>query len=189
MPRAVLLVAALHVPKYCLLKARGLAYVRDRGRVRYLGRFGGPESKEACGRFLIEWEARRAGAPLPLPEPSEELTGVELCVAYLDYAERYHRKHGHPTRSLDNIKRAIKAVKDLCGHQPAATFGPLGLLNLQCSIAASGVTRAYVNKQGGRHQAKFAGLQSYCPLRPPARRASHLHHGRRSSARQKTGES
>ncbi len=56
----------LHVPKYCLLKARGLAYVRDRGRVRYLGKHDSPESKEAYTRFLIEWEARQAGAPPPL---------------------------------------------------------------------------------------------------------------------------
>jgi hypothetical protein len=120
----------LHVPKYCFHKARGLAYVRDHGKVCYFGKHGSPESREAYGRFLIEWEARRAGAPLPLPEPSVELTVVELCAAYLDYAEGYYRKHGQPTRSLDNIKRGIKAVKDLYGHQPAATFGPLSLLNI-----------------------------------------------------------
>jgi len=130
----------VHVPKYCLHKSRGLAYVRDRGKVRYLGKHGSPESKEAYGRFLIEWEAHRAGAALPLPEPSEELTVVELCAAYLDYAEGYYRKHGQPTRSLDNIKRAIKAVKNLYGHQPAATFGPLCLLTFQRSLAASDAT-------------------------------------------------
>jgi len=139
----------VHVPKYCLHKSRGLAYVRDRGKVRYLGKHGSPESKEAYGRFLIEWEARRAGAPLPLPDPSEELTIVELCVAYLDYAEGYYCKHGQPTRSLDNIKRAIKAAKDLCGKEPAARFGPLRLLDIQRSLAAGGATRAYVNKQVG----------------------------------------
>ncbi|MGA7702564.1 MAG: site-specific integrase [Thermoguttaceae bacterium] len=145
----------IHVPKYCLHKARGLAYVRDRGKVCYLGKYGSPESKEAYGRFLIKWEARRAGAPLPLPKSSAELTVVELCAAYLDYAEGYYRKHGQLTRSLDNIKRAIKVARDLYGHQLAATFGPLGLLNIQHNLAARGATRAYVNKQVGNIKRMF----------------------------------
>ena len=42
------------VPKHCLLKPRGLAYVRIRGRVRYLGKYGTPESREAYGRLVAE---------------------------------------------------------------------------------------------------------------------------------------
>ena len=42
------------VPKYCLHKARGLAYVRDRGKVRYLGKHGSHESKEKYTRFLVD---------------------------------------------------------------------------------------------------------------------------------------
>ncbi len=140
---------AVHVPKYCFHKARGLAYVRDHGKVLYLGKWNSPESKEAYGRFLIEWEARRAGAALPLPEPSEELTIVELCAAYLDFAEGYYRKNGRPTRSLDGIKRGIEAVNGLYGHEPAATFGPVRLRTIQDSLAARSVTRAYANKQVG----------------------------------------
>ena len=64
----------IHVPKYCLHKARGLAYVRDRGKVCYLGKYGSPESKEAYGRFLIKWEAQSGRRPLPLPKSSAELT-------------------------------------------------------------------------------------------------------------------
>jgi hypothetical protein len=107
----------IHVPKYCLHKARGLAYVRDHGKVRYLGRWNAAESKEAYGRCLIEWEARQREAHLRLQvncdaaragvviERREDATVVGLCAAYLDHAESYYRKHGQLTRSVDEIKR------------------------------------------------------------------------------------
>jgi len=156
------------VPKYCCHKARGLAYVRDRGKVRYLGKYGSPESKEAYTRFLTEWqarqkeayrqtqvecEARRADAPLP--EPSPELTVIELCAAYLVHAQGYYRKNGLPTRTLDQVKQAIRAVKDQHGHQPAAAFGPQKLLTIQGHLAASGASRGYVNKLVGEIKRLF----------------------------------
>jgi hypothetical protein len=86
------------VPKCCLHKPSGRAYVRIRGKVVYTGDYGSDESKQRYGR---------------------------LVVGYLDYAQGHDQKHGHPTRSLDNIKRAIKVVKDLYGREPVATFSPL----------------------------------------------------------------
>jgi len=77
----------VRVPKCCFPRPADWPTSATAGKVRYLGKHGSPESKEAYGRFLIEWEARRTGAPLPLPDLSEELTIVESCAAYLDYAE------------------------------------------------------------------------------------------------------
>ncbi len=133
-------------PKYSLHRASGLAYVRDRGRFLYLGKHGSPESKEAYRRFLIDWQARRAGMPSPLPELDGSLSVVELCSKYLDYARGYYQKNGNPTRTLDQVKQAIKAVKKLHGNRPVAKFGPLCLLAIQRDLAAGGATRSYVNK-------------------------------------------
>jgi hypothetical protein len=99
----------VHVPKYCLHKARGLAYVRDRGKVRYLGKHGSPESQEAYARFLIEWEAHRAGASLPLPDwqtrvahqadcRPDEPSGLSDCRRRQDTLGG-RRSHEHPRPS------------------------------------------------------------------------------------------
>ena len=51
------------VPKYCLHKPSGRAYVRIRGKVVYVGQYGTDESKAEYGRLVTEF----AVAPAPLP--------------------------------------------------------------------------------------------------------------------------
>ena len=150
---------SVHVPKYCLHKARGLAYVRDHGKVRYLGKHGSSESKEAYGRFLIEWQARRVGVPLPLPKSSADLMVVELCAAYLDYAEGYYRKNGQPTRSLDNIKLAIRPLKAMYGHELVSEFSPLQLLAIQERLATAKCTLLRQQTGGGSQTNVQVGRQ------------------------------
>ncbi|HLA85553.1 MAG TPA: hypothetical protein VJL29_12220 [Thermoguttaceae bacterium] len=53
------------LPNYCLHKPSGLAYVRDQGKVRYLGRHGSDESWEAYSQFVDEWRSRRTNATFP----------------------------------------------------------------------------------------------------------------------------
>jgi len=118
-----------HVPKYCLFRPRGLAYVRIRGRVRYLGKYGSPESKEAYRRVLAELDATPAAAP---PAKTDHaLTIVELCAAYLDFAEGYYVKDGQPTNQLDTVRRAIRVLNELYGQTNAVEFGPLALRAIQ----------------------------------------------------------
>ena len=128
------------VPKYCLHKPSGRAYVRIRGKVVYVGEYGTANSKAKYGRLVAELAAN---CVVPIA-PTSELAVVELVAGYLDYAESYYR-----TRWLDNIKLAIKMVKDLYGQEPVASFSPLCLLTIQQKMASRGVTRSYVNKQVG----------------------------------------
>lgn len=121
-----------HVPKYCHFKPRDLAYVRIRGQVRYLGKYGTPESRERYRRALAELEAtagidRTAAAA----EAGGDLTIIEICAAYLDFAEGYYVKDGRPTDQMGNVRRAIKMAKDLYGETPAREFGPLALRAVQ----------------------------------------------------------
>ena len=136
----------LHVPQYCLHKARGSAYVRDRGRVRYLGRYGTPESKEAYTRFLVEWRARQVGAPPPLPEPGVDLTVVELCAAYWDFAQRYYTKNGEPSGWLTHIRLMLRKVRETYGHTPAGEFGPRKVKTIRQTLVVAGHSRPYINK-------------------------------------------
>jgi integrase len=134
-----------HVPKYCLHKARGLAYVRNHGKVCYLGKHGSPESKEAYTRFLIGWEASQAGAP-PLPDPGVDLTVVELCAAYWDFAQRYYTKNGMPSGWLTHIRLMLRKVRETYGHTPASEFGPRKLKAIRQSLIGAGHSRVYINK-------------------------------------------
>ena len=43
------------VPKYCLHKASGQAFVTINGRERYLGKYGSPESQIRYKQLVVEW--------------------------------------------------------------------------------------------------------------------------------------
>lgn len=123
------------VPKYCHFRPRNLAYVRVRGRIRYLGKYDSPESRENYRRVLAEMDAA-PGAP-PERSKGQSMTVMELCAAYLDHAEGYYVKDGRPTAQMGNVHRALRLLKGLYGHSPAAEFGPLGLRAIQAHMIAS----------------------------------------------------
>lgn len=135
------------VPKYCLHKPSGRAYVRIRGKVVYCGDHGTDESKQEYGRLVAELAASSGSAVSAVP--TSGLTVFELVAAYLDYAEGYYQKNGQPTRSLYNVKLALRVVKDLYGHEHAATFSPLCLLAIQNNLVGKGAGRKHINEQVG----------------------------------------
>jgi integrase len=107
--------------------------VRIRGRVRYLGKYGSPESKEAYRRALAELEVAPVAVTFPSPSdrPRVNLTIVEICAAYIDFAERYYVKNGQPTAYIGHVHRAVRILNDLYGHTRAVDFGPLALRAIQ----------------------------------------------------------
>ena len=125
------------VPKYLYFKPRGLAYVRIRGHVRYLGKYDSPESLEAYRRILAELQAAPAAVVSAPPPKRQAFTVLELCAAYLDFAEGYYVKGGRPTDQMNNVRRAIRLLKELYGCTPAAEFGPLALRAVQESMVNS----------------------------------------------------
>ena len=102
----------VHVPKYCLHKSRGLAYVRDRGKVRYLGKWNSAREQ----RSLPAVSDRMGGPPgrrlSPLPDPGVELTVVELCAGLLDFAQGYYTKNGKPSGWLDHIRLMLRKIRE-----------------------------------------------------------------------------
>jgi integrase len=118
------------VPKYRRHRPSGQAVVTLAGRDHYLGPFGAATSKTEYNRLVGEWLA--AGRPSSAVESQRaEITVVEVIARYWAFAQGYYRKHGEPTRTLDNIKRAVAPVKRLYGDQPAESFGPLALKSIQ----------------------------------------------------------
>ena len=71
-------------PSYVKHKASGQAVVYQNGRTVYLGKYGSAASKEAYKRLVAEWTLTGG-----LSDSRQEITVVELIVAYLDFAEGY----------------------------------------------------------------------------------------------------
>jgi len=132
------------VPKYCLHRPSGRAYIRIHGRVIYIGEYGAAESKAEYGRHVAELSSSPTTANSL--SPSSSLAVVELCAAYLDFADGYCRNDGQPTRSIEEARAAIRILTRLYGKLPVADFGPPRLLAIQASLANGGNARTYVNK-------------------------------------------
>jgi integrase len=134
-----------YVPKYCLHKPKGRAYMRVNGKVVYLGDYDSPESHEAYGRILAEM----AVSPNKVPDPQAiaGLTITELIALYWDHAQAYYQKDGKPSQYLHSIRIALKRLKTLYGDTLATEFSPRALKALRQIVIDAGCCRRYVNKQ------------------------------------------
>jgi integrase len=117
------------VPTYRLHKQSGQAVVTltdglGTRRDVLLGKYDTGQSRAEYARVIGEWEA--SGRRLPAAA-SEGLSVNELLLAYWQFAESYYRKNGEPTTQLERIRQALRPVRKLYGHTPAAAFGPKAL--------------------------------------------------------------
>jgi integrase len=131
----------LRVPKYRRHKPTGQAVVTLAGRDIYLGKWGTKASRTEYDRLIGEW---LAGGRCPAAAESA-LTVAELAAAYLRFAKGYYRKGGRPTRTLERIKIALRAIKQNYAAQPVDRFGPLALKAVQQALVDRGLARPYVN--------------------------------------------
>jgi integrase len=132
-------------PKYRLHKASGQAVVVFNGKATYLGRYGSTESKAEYDRLIAEWKANGRQRPA-----GSDYTIVELIRDYLAYADGYYIKNGKPTSEPKNIELATRPLRDLHGHTPARTFGPLGLQAVRDEFIKAGMCRSTVNARTQR---------------------------------------
>jgi integrase len=134
------------IPKYCLHSPTGQAYVRIRGRTIYLGKHGTAASREAYGRAVAEYAASSSKAMIASPVLANDVTVVELCSSYQDFAEGYYVKNGHPSGWLAHIRLIIKRLCGLYGREPAAAFGPIKFKAVRQTLVDAGHSRPYINK-------------------------------------------
>ena len=134
------------VPKYCLHKGSGQAYIKIKGKRFYLGLHGTAESKERYSRFIAEL----AAMPLEVStiwKSANDLTITELIAVYWQHAESYYQKNGKPSHHLYSIKIALKRLKTLYGETPATDFSPRSLKAFRETIIEARCCRRYINKQ------------------------------------------
>jgi hypothetical protein len=132
------------IPKYRKHKQSGQAIVTINGRDHLLGPHGTKTSKLAYDRLIGEW---LVNGRLPTVTPGE-ITVVELCVRYLEFAKKYYVKDGKPTR-LHHVKGAIRRVRELYGRTPAAEFGPLALKTVRRRMIEEGLSRNHTKWDAG----------------------------------------
>lgn len=83
-------------------------------------------------------------------DDASSLSINELCVVFLDHADKHYRKNGKLTSEYDLVLQAIRPLKDLYGLTPVARFGPLALKAVRESMIGKGWCRATVNAATGR---------------------------------------
>jgi integrase len=136
------------VPKYRRNKASNRAFVQIKGRRHYLGKWDSPDSRERYGRLVAEMAVSPAAAEklTPLTPAATQLTVVELCDAYHEFARGYYVKNGQPSNWLYHIRLVLGKLRDLYGRTPAADFGPLAMKAIRQTMIDAGNSRPYVNK-------------------------------------------
>jgi len=144
--------ASESTPKYRKHRASGQAIVTLTGRDVYLGPHGSASSKKEYDRVIAEWLSndRRSSAQTHL------VTLVELIAAYWRHVESYYRKDGKPTSEVSSIRDALRQLKDLYGHTPAAEFGPLRLKTVRDRMIQRGWVRGSINRHIHRIKRMFA---------------------------------
>lgn len=139
-------------PKFRVHKATQQAYVELSGRRFYLGHYESPEAKQKYHVMLAEWLA--AGRQLRV-DP-EQITVKELIARYWLYAEQYYRNaDGSLSTEVENIRLALRPVKELYGLTKGIDFGPLALRAVRQKMIESKLCRANINKQVGRIKRVF----------------------------------
>lgn len=144
------------VPKYARHRSSGQARVTltSPGGVRrdvLLGRFGSAESRREYARVIAEWEAAGRSLPKNGTGPTPDITVAEMLVRYWTFAEGYYP----PAGTIDDLKFALRPLRELYGHTFAKDFGPLALEAIRNRMVAAGLCRKVVNRRVGQIKRAF----------------------------------
>jgi site-specific recombinase XerD len=146
------------LPKYRHYKPKDLAVVRIDGRDHYLGKYDSPESHERYHRLIAEWLAAGRTSP-PRHDDGTASAGPTihtLVLAYWRHAELHYRgPDGQPTQELENMRAAIRPLRQLYGSTLASDFGPKALRAIRQKMMSSGLCRTTVNARINRIRRVF----------------------------------
>jgi hypothetical protein len=101
----------------------------------------------------MEWLA--AGRPTSSEVACSNLTISEICHRYWQFAKQHYRKNGKGTSEQDNIRYALRPLRQLYGRASVKDFGPLGLKSLQTKMIEEGLSRGVINARIGKVKRMF----------------------------------
>jgi integrase len=154
------------IPKYRHHKPSGQAVVTLDGHDHYLGKHDTPKSRTEYDRLIAEWLTHGRRAP-HRPAAAVAVSLVEVIDAYWQHAQTYYRhRDGSPTGEVDAIRLALRPLKRLYGHTPAADFDSLGLKAVRDEMVRGGRCRSRVNRDIHRVKRMFrwAASEKLVPL-------------------------
>jgi len=149
-----------HTPSYRLHKQSGQAIVtlpdgRGGRHDVLLGPYDSEESKREYKRIVVEWVANGWREPTRT-EDAPDLTMNELLMVYFAHAETYYRHpDGTPTSEVDNIRLALRPLKELYGDTEAGKFDSLALEAVRVKMIEAGHCRKRINKDVDRIKRMF----------------------------------
>jgi integrase len=148
------------------------------------GPFGSPESLAAKARLELEL----ATSPTATVANRNAISLAELLCAYLDHAQSHYRgPDGKPTKELENMKVAIRSLRELYPDLSAAEFGPQKLKAVRQRMIDAGLCRSLINHRIDRVRRvfKWAASEELVPVTTyeALRTLAGLRHGR-SDARE-----
>ena len=146
-----------HVPAYRLHKASGQARVIVNREHIYLGKFGSAESREEYARLIAELAAGHSppGNSKASSEGGEPISVNQTILAYWVFVKGHFIKDGKTTREVDNIRDALRPLRQLYGSTPAAEFGPKKLKAVRQKMIENGLCRRVINNRVGRIKRMF----------------------------------
>jgi len=128
------------------------AFVEIDGRRQYLGRYDTDESRERYRELVAQWATGVDTAPVD----DGSITVVELVARYVEHAETYYRRpDGTPTRTVDNVKLALRPLRELFGRTPVAEFGPVKLRAVRQHMITAELSRKTINNRIGKIKTMF----------------------------------
>jgi integrase len=144
-------------PAYRLHKSRNCAVVTIDGKNHYLGPYGSVESHEKYARLIAESRSN-SGHLLPAPAAVAGEHGPsigELILAYFRHVQTYYVKDGQPTSEQDNIRQALRFIRQVYGTSPAMEFGPMALKKVRQAMIDAGRSWKLINKDVNRIRQMF----------------------------------
>jgi integrase len=100
------------------------------------------QAKAEYARVIAEWEAKdRRGVPGETDHKTPDLSIAELLAAYWKHAEGYYRdKDGNPTGEINDLRFALKPVREMFGDLDASKFTPLCLKSIRQRMITQPIT-------------------------------------------------
>jgi integrase len=164
------------IPSYLLHKQSGQARVRINGRDVLLGEYNSPESRIRYGEVVaklaggqsieiasrISFRGRNRGRAAVESDPGP--TVGEICLAFLNHAEKHYLKNGKPTSEIWVLKSCIRPLNELFGLTPVSEFGPLAAKAVRQRMIEAGWKRTVINANMSRIRRvfKFAVENELC---------------------------
>jgi hypothetical protein len=146
------------IPSYRLHKPSGQARVIIDRRHIYLGKYGSPESWEKYHRIIAERLNGEAQTAMPVASGNAASLGLsvgEVMAAYWRFAMGYCRKNGCPTGEVDNIRAALRPLRQLYGSICVQEFGPDTLEVVRSHMIDQGLSRKVINARVSRIKRMF----------------------------------